>query len=260
MAESSAISMDMGLTAQLPLPFDSGFPHEALFSRVYRRLRPEARSARFEVAFREWALPRSTITRKDGGFKVEVFDVLRDAPPLVIEALAEMLIMGYHGQKASREARACYLAHTMSPAIRKRIDDARRARGRKRLRGAQGRHHDLNEIFRSLNERFFQGKLEIRQIGWSRKASQTILGHHDPAHQTITINRALDRPGTPREAVESVVYHEMLHIVFPVERRHHRRVIHSAAFRAAELKFPAHEAAQRFFKSAGWRVEQIRAS
>lgn len=252
--------MTLLVPSQLALAFDAAARPDDLFCRVYRRLRPGARAARFEVSFRAWALPRSTITRKDGGFKVEVFDVLRDAPPLVIEALAEMLIMGYHGQRPSREARACYLAHTMSPAVRKRIDDARRARGRKRLRAARGRHHDLNEIFRSLNERFFQGKLDIRQIGWSGKASQTILGHHDPAHQTITINRALDHPGTPREAVESVVHHEMLHIVFPVERRYHRRVIHSAAFRAAERKYPAHDAAQRFFKSAGWRVARRQSS
>lgn len=240
--------------SQLPLLFDLTPRPEEFFLRVYRRLRPGARTTRFEVSFREWAYPRSTICKNDGGYKVEIFDVLQDAPPIVIEALAEILIMGYYRRKPSREARACYLAHTMAPAVRKRIDDARRERGFKRLRPAQGRHYNLEEIFRLLNEQFFQGALKIRQIGWSRKTSQTILGHHDPAHETITVNRVLDRPGVPREVVESVVYHEMLHVVFPVERFRHRRVIHSAKFRESERKFPGHAAAQRFLKSEGWAV------
>lgn len=242
------------LCSQLALPFDPAPRPEDLFSRVYQRLRPGAKAARFEIIFREWAHPRSTIRKNEGGYQVEVFDVLREAPPIVIEALAEMLIMGFYGQKPSREARACYLAHTMAPAVRRRIDEARRARGHKRLRPAQGRCHNLEEIFSSLNERFFQSKLNIRQIGWSRKASQTILGHHDPAHETITLSRALDRPGVPREVVESVVYHEMLHIVFPVKQDHHRRVIHSAEFRLAEREFPGYAAAQKYLKSAGWAV------
>lgn len=238
--------------SQLSLSFDPAPRPEDLFARVYRRLRPGAGAVRFEVNFREWAHPRSTIRRNEGGYQVEVFDILRDAPPIVFEALAEMLIMGYYGQKPSREARACYLAHTMTPNVRRRIDEARRTRGHKRLRPAQGRHHNLEEIFSSLNERFFKGKLEIRQIGWSRGASRTILGHHDPAHETITLNRVLDRPGVPREVVESVVFHEMLHVVFPVERNHHRRIIHSAEFRKSERAFPGYAAAQRYFKSAGW--------
>ncbi|MGH9378161.1 MAG: SprT-like domain-containing protein [Terriglobia bacterium] len=240
------------MSSQLSLPFDFVASPEELFARVYRRLRPGAGVVQFEVDFREWAHPRSTICKKNGRYKVEVFDVLRDAPSIVIEALAEILIMGYYRRKPSREARACYLAHTMAPAIQQRIDAARRARGFKHMRPAQGRHHDLNAIFRSLNQEFFQDALKLRRIGWSRKASQTILGHHDPAHETITINRVLDRPGVPREVVESVVYHEMLHIVFPIERDHHRRVIHSAKFRASERKFPGYAAAQRFFKSEGW--------
>jgi hypothetical protein len=233
--------------SQLPLPFATS--PEELFARVHRRLHPGAAAARFRVTFREWAHPRSTICKRDGEYKVEVFDVLRDAPPIVLEALAEMLIMGYQQKKPSREARACYLAHTMAPEVRQRIDEARRTRGFKHLRPAQGRHHDLKEIFNALNQRFFQGKLAVRKIGWSAKASRTILGHFDPAHESITINRILDRPKTARLAVECVVYHEMLHIVYPIERDHHRRVIHSAKFREAERNFPGYKQAQRLLKS-----------
>ncbi|MGH9404983.1 MAG: SprT-like domain-containing protein [Terriglobia bacterium] len=240
---------------QLTLPFESAPPPEELFARVYRRLRPSARPARFSVTFRSWAHPRSTIRQRDGMYTIEIFDVLSDAPPIVIEALAEILIMGYHRKRASPEARACYLAHTMAPAVRQRIHEACRVRGFKRIRPARGRYYDLGAIFDELNRTHFAGALRVRKIGWSPRAASTILGHHDAAHETITINRRLDRAKVPRLVVESVVYHEMLHIVFPIERRHHRRVIHSAKFREQERKFPGYREAEQFLKSAGWATD-----
>lgn len=240
--------------AQLALPFGPAADPEELFARVYRRVRPGKNGARFTVTFREWAHPRSTIREEAGGYRVEIFDVLRDAPSIVIEALAEILIMRYHRRRPSCEARACYLAHTLSPAVRQRINEARRMRGFKHVRPPSGRHYDLEEIFNALNREFFQEKLRISQIGWSARAATTILGHHDPAHETIVINRVLDSPKVPRGVVESVVYHEMLHIVFPIERDHHRRVIHSSRFREMERKFPGYTEAQRFLKSEGWAV------
>jgi len=51
----------------------------------------------------------------------------------VLEALAEILLARIFRRRPSREARECYLAYTFRPAIRSRIDAARRERGRKRL-------------------------------------------------------------------------------------------------------------------------------
>jgi len=48
--------------------------------------------------------------------------------------------------------------------------------------------------------------------------------------------------------VEYIVYHEMLHMRFPVERRGHRRVVHSREFREAEKQFPKYEQACRQLK------------
>ena len=49
-----------------------------------------------------------------------------------------------------------------------------------------------------------------------------MLGHYDPPHNAIVISRILDRPGTPRLAVEYVMYHEMLHLNHPAEHREAR--------------------------------------
>lgn len=238
------------MDSQLSFTFGTPPGPDELFLRVYLRLR--GGRTRFKVTFREWAQLRSAIRRRSGAFEVEICDVLQNAPSIVIEALAEILIMRYYRQKPSREARACYLAHVMAPATREQIDQARRTRGFKRIRPAQGRNLDLKEIFESLNRDLFEGKIKVREIGWSHAASRSILGHYDPAHMTITISRLLDQPHVPRLLVEYIVHHEMLHAVFPVERNAHRRIIHPADFRAAERKFPGYKDAHRILKSEGW--------
>jgi predicted metal-dependent hydrolase len=113
---------------------------------------------------------------------------------------------------------------------------------------ARGRHHDLEEIFQGLNHCFFHGQIPTSRLGWSHRNSRRILGHYDSGHAAIIINRKLDSPSVPRYLVEYVVYHEMLHIRFPVERRGQRRVVHSREFREAEKKFPQYELACRQIK------------
>ena len=184
---------------------------------------------------------RSTIAVRNGAVKARVSDVLAEASPLVLEALAEILLARIFRRRPSREARECYLAYTFRSSIRNRIDAARRERGSKRLLPARGRHHDLEEIFHGLNHRFFQDQIFLPRLGWSHHNSRRVLGHYDSGHATIVISRKLDSPSVPRYVVEYVVYHEMLHIRFPVERRGQRRVIHSREFREAEKKFPHYE-------------------
>jgi hypothetical protein len=162
--------------------------------------------------------------------------------------LAEILLARIFHRRPSREARECYLAHTFRPAMRSRIDASRRARGSKRLLPGRGRHYHLEEIFHDLNRRIFHGQIPPTRLGWSQKNSRRILGHYDSGHNTITVSRSLDSPSVPRYLVEYVVYHEMLHIKFPVERRGQRRVLHSREFRAAEKKFPQYELACRRIK------------
>ena len=148
--------------------------------------------------FHPFAGLRSTITLRNGAVKARVSDLLAEASPLVLEALAEILLARIFHRRPSREARECYLAYTFRPAIRHRIDAARRERGSKRLLPARGRHHDLEEIFHGLNHRFFHGQIPPSRLGWSPKDSRRILGHYDSGHGTIIVSRKLDSPvGSP---------------------------------------------------------------
>lgn len=233
---------------QLPLPLECSTELPPVFQRVFRRMGINSPVSHFQVEYRPFAGLRSTIRLRNGQVGVRISDLLEGAPALVLEALAEILLSQVFRRRASREARECYLAYVLHPAVRRRIDEARRRRGSKRLLPARGRWHNLDEIFVRLNRRFFQGKLPPMRLGWSLKRSRTVLGHFDSAHRTIIISRTLDSPSVPRYLVEYLVYHEVLHGRFPVERDGHRRVVHPREFRQAERKFPHYEQARRLLK------------
>jgi hypothetical protein len=237
---------------QLQLPFDAPNDAAEIFGRVFRRLHPRKPMPVFRVEYRGWAQLRSAIRVRDDRIEVGISDVLLGVSPGVTEALAEILLSRLARRPPSQEARACYLACVLSPSINRRAEKARRARGFKIMLPPRGRQFDLEEIFAGINAKLFKGLVPRTRLGWSMKRSRTILGHHDPAHEAIIISRLLDSPRTPRLLVEFIVYHEMLHIRFPVERNHHRRIIHSREFREAERKFPEYDQARRLLRSGRW--------
>ena len=233
---------------QLPLPLVISAEPVEPFRRVFNRLRLGAVIPRLRVEYRPFAGLRSTICARKDHLEVCLSDVLQDAPLLVLEALAEILLCKVYRRRASREARECYLAYVLRPGVRRRIDQARRERGSKRLVPPRGRWHNLEEIFQRLNQQFFKGELSATRLGWSLQKSRSTLGHYDAGHGMIVINRALDSPQAPAHLVEYLVFHEMLHIRFPVERNGHRRVVHSREFRKAEREFPGYDEARKSLK------------
>lgn len=211
---------------------------EFVFARVFRRLGVKRGVPDFQIEYRPFASMRSRIELRGNRARVCLPDLLQQAPPIVLEALAEILLAQLFQRRASQEARECYMAYIFDPAVRERVHEARRKRGRVRLLPPKGRRFDLEAIFNRLNQRFFAGELPACRIGWSPKASRTILGRYDPSHGTITISRLLDAANVPAEVVEYLVFHEMLHIRFPQKRSGDRRVVHSREFREAEKRFP----------------------
>jgi SprT-like family protein len=229
--------------ASLPLSLDR------VFERAFRRLGMKRPAPVFRASFYPFAGLRSSIRLRDNLATARVADVLETAPPVALDAVAEILVARLFRRTPSREARAVYLGHVCSPAVRKSIDAARRRRSRPRWRPQPGRTFDLEAIFTRLNRRYFQGRISVAGLGWSARASRTVLGHYDPGHAAITINRRLDSPRVPRIVLDYLVFHEMLHAEFPVEPNGHRRAIHSPKFREAEKKYPGYLRAIRWLKS-----------
>jgi hypothetical protein len=132
--------------------------------------------------------------------------------------------------------------------VRRQMHLVRQIRGRKFLSGPQGAHRNLEEIFECLNRQFFNGLLGRPELGWSRHASRGMLGHFDPSHNAIIISRIFDRPETPQLTLEYVVFHEMLHLRYPVDHNGARRRVHTREFRQAEKQFPRLKEAKEMLK------------
>ena len=75
-----------------------------------------------------------------------------------------------------------------------------------------------------------------------------MLGHFDPSHNAIIISRIFDRPAAPPLALEYVMFHEMLHLRYPVDHRGVRRRVHTREFREAEQTFPRLKEAKELLK------------
>ena len=119
-----------------------------------------------------------------------------------------------------------------------------------------GRVHDLLAVYGRLNQRFFEGALQVpvtwgRGCGRARRRGLT-FGSYDPVLGLIRIHPVLDRREVPLYFLESVVYHEMLH--------HHlggvpdalgRTVYHTRAFREAEARYPWHA------QALAWEKENL---
>jgi predicted metal-dependent hydrolase len=114
--------------------------------------------------------------------------------------------------------------------------------------GPQGAHYDLNQIFDELNFRYFFGLMAKPNLGWSLRRSRTTLGHYDPSHHIIILSKLLDDAKVPQLAVEYVMFHEMLHLRFPVDHSGTRRRVHTPEFKEAERKYPRYEEAKELLK------------
>lgn len=219
-----------------------------IFEQEYRALRPRAPMPPVEVRFRRFTSLNTTIRLREGHLIVRLSDLLEHAPESVHQAIAHILLAKLYRKPIAPAFADRYRRYTQSEAVSKQAERIRQTRGRKRLSSAQGHVWDLDEVFESLNMRFFHGLLGRPTLTWSAHAARRMLGHYDAAHNTIVVSRVFDRPGTPRYAVEYLLYHEMLHLKHPVRVRAGRRCVHGREFQAEERLFPELEEARAFLK------------
>jgi hypothetical protein len=156
----------------------------------------------------------------------------------VQEALAHILLGKLYRKPIPRAYTHRYRLYLNRRDMRRQAQLVRQVRGRKFVSGPRGECRDLAEVFDRVNAKFFDGLLGQPLLGWSRGVSRTLLGHFDPAHNAIIVSRILDRPEAPRLALEYVMFHEMLHLRYPVDHNGTRRRVHTREFREAEKKYP----------------------
>jgi hypothetical protein len=167
---------------------------------------------------------------------IRVHHMFLSAPEPIATALAEY---AGKGKAAAGTLLDSYIA-----------DQQARIRARPRRSStlpSRGKCFDLAQILERLNGEFFQSGVAAT-IGWGRQPGRRRrksirLGVYDHAAREIRIHPALDSPDVPLFFVEYIVFHEMLHQLFPSGRHIGRHVHHPRAFRDRERSFPKYEVA-----------------
>jgi hypothetical protein len=219
-----------------------------IYARVFRELKPRTPAPVWRVEFRPFANADSFIRLDGGVMHVRLADIFEGAPAPVMEALARILLGKLYRRPVARAYSHRYRLYLNRRDIRGKLHLLRQMRGRKFVSGPHGNTYDLEEVFERLNQEYFHGLMGRPQLGWSRAASRSMLGHFDPSHNAIIISRIFDRPEVPAPALEYVLFHEMLHLRYPVDHSGARRRVHTREFRAAEKEFKGLKQAKESLK------------
>ena len=219
-----------------------------IFEQEYRALRPRAPMPPTQVRFRRFTSLNTRIRLREGQILVSLSDLLEGAPDSVIRAIAHILLAKLYKKPIDATHNLRYKRFCTSASVTRQAELIRHARGTKRYFGPEGRYYNLEEVFDSLNMRFFGGLMGRPELTWSEHHAKRSLGHYDAAHNTIVVSRVFDRPSSPRYAIEYLLYHEMLHLKHPVRMRGLRRCVHSSEFKAEEARFPQLAEALAFIK------------
>ena len=222
---------------------------QEIFARVFHELRPRTAIPAVRVKFRKFANANSFVRWDESGLEFRITDVLEGAPATILESLGNLLLAKLLRRPAPRVHAERYRRYLNRKEMRRSLQLVKQSRGRKFVSGPQGDVYDLAKIFEELNATYFHGWMAQPLLGWSRRPSRVMLGHYDPSHNAIILSRLLDRARVPRLAVEYVLFHEMLHLRYPVEHRGVRRCVHTPEFKTAELEFGQLKEAKQMLKA-----------
>ena len=211
-------------------------------------MRPRAPMPPMRIRFRRFTSLNTTIRLREGEIRVSLSDLLEGAPESVLRAIAHILIAKLYRKPIDAAQNMRFKRFACSAAVTRQIEQIRNIRGSKRFYGPEGRYFHLEEVFDSLNERFFHGLLGRPELTWSGQTAKRSLGHYDASHNTIVVSRVFDRPSSPRYALEYLLFHEMLHLKHPVRMRGLRRSVHPRDFKTDEARFPQLSEALAFIR------------
>jgi hypothetical protein len=219
-----------------------------IYARVLRDLKPRTPPPEIRVEFRRYANANSSIRLEGGRLTVRIADILEAAPAPIVESLAYILLGKLYRKPIARIYQHRYRLYLNRREIRQKMQLVRQIRGRKFVSGPAGVSRNLEEIFERLNGEHFDGLLGRPLLGWSRRPARGMLGHFDPSHNAIVISRIFDDAAKPLLALEYVMFHEMLHLRYPVDHARLRRRVHTREFQQAERAFPRLKEAKELLK------------
>ncbi len=222
---------------------------EGIYRDAYREIvgRVPQSIREFCFVFYPYRDVRAKVEFQSGVLTVRLARVLDDMPEEMHRALALILVGKLERKPYSKEAERRFDVYTRSETVRGRIAEQEKARPprRKPHYGVQGLRHNLLEVFERINREYFEGKLKQPPLSWTRTASRKRLGYVDGKGR-VYISRVLDRLSTPCYAMDFIMYHELLHLVIPSEKKGSKTYHHTPAFREAEKRFKHYSKARKW--------------
>lgn len=178
-----------------------------------------------------------SVKRDRHKYTLRIHTMFLRAPSAVIEALGKYIAQ--NDKSASKTLQAFIdgheqVVHSILP-----------------VGSAQGKIHNLQEIYNELNQRYFSGGIKARIVWGARIAAKhkqrsIRMGSYSFEDRLIRIHPSLDRDFVPRYFVAWVVYHEMLHQKHDIPIVKGRRRYHTPQFLAEERLFDEHERAKHW--------------
>ena len=216
---------------------------QQIFAAAYRQVTQRERAPVIVAYFYPFADLTHTIRSRDSRVIARMSDLLREAPPPVLQAVARLLWSRLLKQKKSADDQQLYQQFVAQAEVQATVEQSRRQREVKPPANPSGKIYDLRRLFARLNQRYFNNALPLPSLGWSLRPTKRLLGHHDYAHQAIVISRTLDDADVPLCVIEFLLYHEMLHLKHPPHAVNGRQHYHTTAFRAEEQRFTLYDEA-----------------
>jgi len=217
---------------------------EAARQRLERRIAVHLIPGRVALAVTDNRYTMISVKREKGPlYRVRLHHMFLDADPTLVRTLANYIV---HNDTAASDELGRFIDENQLKI--------RRARRRKQVSvtlETRGEVHDLQELFESLNARYFNRSIDAR-ITWGqrnakrRRRNSIKMGSYSVEDRLIRIHPSLDRRFVPRFFVEWIVYHEMLHQVHDIPLVAGRRIFHTSEFLQQEAQFEHFERARRW--------------
>lgn len=223
---------------------------QRLMTEQYQNYYP-SKKYRLKAEFYSTKSLRHTISLSSDQIVIRISEIFRSVPEEILAVLGYILLAKIFRYKINRDIRRKYRDYVYEHILPHQKTVTRRPSAKYT---AIGKYYNLDEIFNTINMRFFHNKIKKPILGWSLNKSYARLGFYSDERNLLVISRIFDSRKAPQRVVEYLMYHEMLHIYLPAETVNGRKMVHTARFKNLERQFPEYEKIRDWINKKRYRL------
>lgn len=174
----------------------------------------------------------------------KVSDYLADAPPEVIEGLADTLFakISCDGDEEFSEELCRWVT---SPEFVKYKQPVYIRRSRNLTRSPQGEHRSLRDSYERLKKMGLAEDDPELFLSWTKEPNVRKVGYCSVLMKVIAVSSVLDNPEIPEFVADFVLYHELCHILLGFDPSSEK---HEKGFAELEARFPRRKEAEDWLR------------